>query len=127
MVMNELDWPDVGFVRVEVESSAQWSNLRELRPLFSRQPYGDWCQLFSKGCEEDPSIKWKDAGFARCKPADVNLVEERFRVATASANTIFREVLARVLENQPRKARDLIALEASLAASDNGDGCFCNF
>jgi hypothetical protein len=125
--MSELDWPAVSFLRADVTPYPRFSHLRELRPLFNRKPYGDWCELFFKCCKEDSDIDWKEAGFALCGSNDVGLVEERFRLATANTNTTFRAVPARALDNQPRETSDLIALEASLAASSKGDGYLCNF
>ena len=127
MDLNEFDWPDVTFIRADVESCAQWSGLREVHPVFSRAPYGDWCHLFRECCQEDDGLNWMGAGFARCNPDDVDSVTERLRAASAAANERFRVFLAKVLENQPRQARDLIALEGANAVSENGEGYPCRF
>ena len=125
--MIESDWPDVGLVRVEAEQCAQWSGLRDVVPLFTRQPYEDWCRLFRWACEGDEELDWKGAGFARCRPEEVGFVEARFEAITESVNTEFRAFLRRALTTQPEAAQQVIAIDGALAVSQDGTGHLCGF
>ena len=124
--MDVSDWPPVRLKRVDVETSVQWGSLREVTPVFSRRPYGDWCSIFRDLCEAVDDIEWHGAGFVRCPPSGLPFVEERLAELTADTNGRFREFLSKALVNQPADATDLIAMEGSLAASDEGAGYMCS-
>lgn len=127
LMVDEFDWPDVELKRVDVQECCRWSGLRDVSPVFSREPYGDWCFIFRECCDEDSALEWKSSGFVRCKPEELIDVCVRLERATGLANKRFRGVLAGVLVNQTRQARDLITLECLLSVSDNGDGYLCTF
>lgn len=125
--MDEFDWLDVGLLRVEAEQSAQWSGLRDVVPVFTRQPYEDWCRMFRWACEGDEELDWKGAGFARCRPEEVAVVEARFEAIAESVNGEFRSFLGRALITQPEAARQVIVIDSSFAASEDGTGYLCRF
>ena len=125
--MDETDWPGVALIDIAVEVCAQWSGLRDVEPLFSRQPYEDWCRLFRFACEEEDSLDWKGAGFVRCTPQDIVLVRDLLEAITESVNEEFRAFLARALIQQPVAAREIIAIEGSFAAGASDGGHRCGF
>ncbi len=125
--MNENDWPAVQLTRVESNRSPEWSGLREVQPVFERHPYREWCRLFYDECENSDSLEWMGAGFARCKPDDVDSVEASFRVAVDGANRRFRDLLSRNVIEDTHAAIDFIRFEGALAASadPNDPGYLC--
>lgn len=124
--MDENDWPPVRLKSVRAEVCTRWSGLRDVAPIFSRRPYGDWCSIFRDLCEDVGDLERHGAGFVRCDPGDFRFVEERLAELTADTNSRFREFLSKALINQPADATDLIAMEGSLAASDEGAGYLCS-
>jgi hypothetical protein len=125
VTMNEHDWPPIRLHSVNVEASAQWSRLAEVVPVFTRQPYRDWCLMFDQVCQESLGEAWKGAGFVRCEPGEVDAIEARFLALVDEANERFRELLERARVHQPIDVAELIALEGALAASDEGLGYLC--
>lgn len=83
--------------------------------------------MFRWACEADEELDWKGAGFARCRPEDVAFVEGRFEAITGSVNSEFRAFLGRALITQPEAARQVIMIDGSFAASEDGTGYLCGF
>ena len=110
-----------------MRTDVRWSGMRNAEPLLSRQPYEDWCRIYRGFCEANEVLDWKDAGFVRCRPDQVSAVDDQFRTITQQTNEAFRDFLARVLINQPAASQDLIAIEGSAAASEDGEGRLCGF
>lgn len=123
--MDVSAWPVVELLSVHVETSVRWNGLREVVPIFSRRPDRAWCSIFFDLCDAEEGIDWQGARFAYCKPDDLPRVERILRRLTTSANRRFTEFLSRAAEQQPKEVSELIALEGSLAASDNGEGYPC--
>lgn len=125
--MDQYVWPDINLIRVHAERSARWSWCTDVEPVFSRSPDRAWCFLFRDLCEE-VLPDWKEAGFLRiCGENAAETAEERLREVTRLTNSRFRDFLARASLIQPTQVRELIALEGSLAISDNGQGTLCNW
>lgn len=124
-MVNISDWPDIELIRIRREPSARWSGCVDVEPIFSRSPYADWCLMFHNNCEA--SLDWKGAGFLRVCGGDVEAAQAQLREMTRLANLQFRDFLARASLNQPVEVGELIALEGSLAVSDNEPGALCNW
>ncbi len=125
--LTEADWPEITFVEVDVRSDPRFSGLRNLEPRFSRWPDAWWCRIFRFACEDDESLDWMGAGHVCCRPEQIPTVRDRFRQITQQANDGFRHYLSGELLSRPSEIRDLIAIEQSAAASEDGEGHLCHF
>jgi hypothetical protein len=124
---NQQDWPDISVLGFDVNHNAQYSGLRDVRPILDRKPYGDWSALFMEAARQcctsanRKHLGWQGAGFAKCAADDVDLTSSLIRSAIEKTNNEFRSFLSRALINQPDDVASLIVMEGSLAAT-GGDG-----
>jgi hypothetical protein len=123
--MTRTPFPAVSLIDVEDEAGGQFSALREITPLFDRQPYGDWCALFRAECEKEFGEDWKGAGFVSCPAPQVADVRKRLEDATSRANHKFADFLDRAAANQPKEVAELRELEGINSASTDGGAYRC--
>lgn len=83
--------------------------------------------MFRGACEADDALDWKGSGFVRCNPVEIEAVRTSFERITTSVNEEFRKFLRHILISQPAAARDVIAIDGSLAKSEDGVGYLCGF
>ncbi|MDQ8040647.1 hypothetical protein RDI86_02170 [Cellulosimicrobium sp. XJ-DQ-B-000] len=114
------EFPPVRLVDVEPSQSARFTGEVELVPRFSRDPHSFWCHFFQEEWERTTDLPWLTAGFTSIRKGD----EERARALLASvtdqANDRMSAYLAELHESKPEDVAQFVALEGSIAASEDG-------
>ena len=118
--MDDSTVPPVVFAGVDVEQSPILAAYREVSPRFTREPENMWAHIFRRLCQADDELDWQEAGFVRCRPANVENVESLLREACTRANLQYARYLATL---NPAELRDIAEVERIQHAS-GADGVY---
>ncbi|NKY19516.1 hypothetical protein [Tsukamurella spumae] len=118
--MDDSTVPPVVFAGVNVEQSPIRGSYREVSPRFTREPGNMWAHIFRRFCQADEELDWQEAGFVRCRKANVENVETLLREACAQANLQYARYLATL---NPAELRDIVEVERIQHASGS-DGAY---